>query len=1378
MKAKLVKFNDDGTECKRNIEYLRRHPECGIPFIQDKPFEPDDPKHKFKPIHRNFSINSINKVIPSEPSIPAPPQIGQPPKMGQAVGQSPYGREYLPQDYTNKYDVNGRRILSDTPHGHNVDEYVATKISNAFSKNGYGSVPRIGNDSYSHEPIERPSRPVGDVELQDFGAGIGNINKTPPPTLRNDRIRIGPDFRDTEFDLPQELNITDLPPDVKENILEILAGEGITETTRLEKVKRTLENTIDELNEQIQSSRRQGESLKLKSKRNLKLTTLKGVQNKLNKIINKKKLQRKLLEGQPDKLKPRGMTDEESLDAHIEQITRNSTQEEAKMIESQIKEQARRTRLPKKRVPFPEIEGTELVAIEPEKEEELILREAERFTRKGRPQISQREAEGIADKFLEKGISRSRTLQILEEYGLYDTQGEFELSQIADPRERAMIRRMRAQRIIEAERRDTNLLPERLEDIELREDTPLTRGRTDIARGRGRVEKAYDKIAGKLPEELRTLGGSIKRNTQSFNENIRTRSLEAIQSIKATSTRIFGQKYTSIRQTAGEVRGLQEIGTELGTVIDAPEGNINIRQPVTEDITGFRPNELQALDFAPLSAAYGESFNTSRPNLTYAQRMRAGAYTREAGIGSVGAAGGVLIGYGIAELMQRAGVHNKYAIAAGSGAGAGMGARILTMSSTSATVATEAAVESATYAAIRSGTSILRGGVEGGLIGLALMPLDMVLNKAFYKSMRSHIGANLASGTIVGGLGVGATTIGLASLGAAPETLGASLVIGAVAMGVTSIIGAVTGADQDRKEREAKRETKRLQDKINSTARVRQELLATLPNYNYDFAKALHAFPDEDIKKLGDGASFDIFNRNARYMFNPRPHNEPPETPTSGEPSGEQKRLDDLFSKYITHQLINRVCSNGNDCKEMRTRDQGELTNREIDFLNDKTSSTWQAQADMQVEMSVQELNYTRQRISDAQAEMLNAWNNEGKVANELNSYVVQTAELDENFRERYNLALKLDAQQQIVDAYNRDQTKMEQMPRNVRNMANLDPDFDSMIHSYYNAIETTSEQLGLSIPQLIELQGLEGEAQRDKYEEFQFDIIKQDESVVDEAQEIAREEDLVRAAEFYDIDEAYMLSDPTNITNWKPSDAQILQAYNAGMTLKEYTDYMHELAKGEAGNFSNLPKYTQEQINQFTNDDVAQFKAELKMSGHDGLYTWDSQNRKWILHDEVGNSAIASQSSLNRYTPRYLLQARNEYADMIHGLNETNQNEVDNFNANLLKELSSYGKHYDSIVADINNERLYEGRSDLLYYDIGKIYNENKIEFQPISDKLSDAPAVSQDIATGRQLEQASPNTETGVSLTITGTGEDIAMSQTISSPAENSSPVVATTV
>jgi hypothetical protein len=141
-------------------------------------------------------------------------------------------------------------------------------------------------------------------------------------------------------------------------------------------------------------------------------------------------------------------------------------------------------------------------------------------------------------------------------------------------------------------------------------------------------------------------------------------------------------------------------------------------------------------------------------------------------------------------------------------------------------------------------------------------------------------------------------------------------------------------------------------------------------------------------------------------------------------------------------------------------------------------------------------------------------------------------------------------------------------------------------------------------------------------------------------------------------------------------------------------------------------------------------------------LYIYDPETRQFTLNPNVTNSAIPStqETFISRYTPRYLLQARQEYADMIHGLNESNQNEVDNYNNNLMKQLTSYGKHYDSIVADINNERLYQGRTDLLFYDVGKLYNQNKVEFKPISEKLRDAPnvnVVSKDEATGRQLSQ-----------------------------------------
>jgi len=1380
MKAKLVKFDEDGTICKNDINFLRRHPECGIPFIQDKPFEPINPKHKFRPQDRNFNIDVLDRAIPSDPDIlPAPP-IGQPTLQATAIEGTPYTNQYLPQDYTNKYDLGGKRILAETPHGHSVDEYVTNKIVNYFNKSGYGIVPRIGNDSYSHQ--EPKQRIMTDEEMIEFQIKKIKQKTTLPKPRRplpeipgSELIALDPEVEEALVTQQAERFVRKGRPEISKREAEQIADFFIQKNIFRERTMEILKkyNLYDEefeLNlEKIPDPNERAAIRKLRAMRIIREQEQKLGIRRVGEIEledfgagvgipNQAPVSRDdilppsvELEDRPATLrttrirpvadprdtefvlKPRGMTDDEVIDTQIQQLTRNSTQEEAKLIESQIKAQKRRITLPKRKVPVPDIEGTELVAIEPEKEEILITREAERFVREGRPQISQREAEQIAEKFLEKGISRSRTLQILEEYGLYDAQAEFELQAIADPKERAMIRRMRAQRIIEAQQRDTNLLPERQASIELREDTPLT----DIAPDRSRVEKVMDRTAGKLQEELRTLVGSVKRNAQEFNENIRTNTNEAIVNIKARTTRIFAQRYSNIR--GGDIELL------------APEGNINIRTPATEDITGIRAGDLQAVDFNPLGADYQETFiGGERPKLTYAERIqtaRAGTFVAETAVAGAGAVGGVLIGFGVAELMGKAGVDNKYAIAAGAGGAGGAGARILTMAGSRALTRSVggAVAETGIYSAIRGGTSILRGAAEGAVVGLALMPVDMLLNEAFVNSGMSHTGANLASGAIVGTTATALTTIGLASLGASSATLGASLVVGALAMATAGVIGLVTGKNQDEDEKKALKNVEQARQKLNTMSNARERLLISLPRFNYNFEDALNAFPSKG--ELGmDDDTWSSFSSSVGNMFKPRPTNSPlPVSPSSEPPTEEEKKINDLFNQFVTRRLIYKVCSGGTGCEELRRHDKGELTNEEYEFLEEKTGGTWRNQANMQVEMSRQELNYTRKRIGDAQMEMLNAWNNEQKVANQLDPYIVQTASLDPTFRQRYDLAIKLDAQQRVVDAYQTDQTRIEQLPKNVRDTANLDPEFNSMIHKYYESIETTAGQLDISVPQLIELQGLQGEAQKDKYEEFQFNNIKQNQTIVSEAKEIAKEEDQVREAGFYDIDQAFLETDPTAIHTWHPTDSQILQAHSAGMTLNEYVNYMHELSKGEAGDFTKLPKYNEEQLRASGLLDYSHFQDELQVAGYrKDLYLYDPDTRQFTLNPNITNSAIPStqENFISRYTPKYLLQARQEYADMIHGLNQSNQTQVDNYNNNLMKELSSYGKHYDSIVADINNERLYEGRSDLLFYDVGKIYNQNKVEFSPLSDKLSDAPTnvASQDVAMGRQLgEQVS---------------------------------------
>lgn len=1248
----LTKFEDDGTRCSRDISELRRRPDCGIFFIQDKPFQAHK---KFTPIDRTFSIKVLDTTIPRDPNIPRPPPFGSPEQVDIGIRLPPFGKEYLPQDYTNHQQA-GRRLVGELLEYNRTGGYARIPLS-TYETDLPFPTPKIGNDSYSHQTQE-PKRPVGgDVELtnvEDFGAGVGIPNQEPQPISRTSREPLA-DPRDTEF-------------------------------------------------------------------------------------------------------KPRGMANEDINNARIDQLTRNSTQSDAALMQKQLVRQARRMTLPKPRIPQPVIEGTELVAIEPEAEEALIVREAERFTYEDRPTISQRQAEQIAKHFQdEKGISRQRTLEILEEFGLYDTQFEFEIGQIADPNQREFQRRVRALRIRQERlraQRDTNLLPATEPDtVSARPDTPLTRGRTDIAAGRGRIEKAMDRIAGRLPEEARQIYKSAQRSATRFNENVRTRALEAVTSIRATTARTFGQHYESITtRPAG--------GIELTT----PDGNISVRPPATDLPPASEIRE--ALNADPLNTASESFTGDTRPRLSYAerlQRVRAGALSRETGVAGAGAVGGVLVGFGVAELMGQAGVHNQYAIAAGAGGAGGAAARILTMAGSRAltrSAATTAATTAGTRvaaeeAAILGGTSILRAGAEGAAVGLALMPLDALLNQHFVNAGMSHTGANLASGAFVGGLGTAATTIGLASLGAAPETLGASLVVGGLAMAATSIIGFFTGQHQDREEERARQQIENERNRLNGVSAARQRLLATLPENKYNFSQALGAFNDQASLGIHD-ETWDQFSTAALRMFSLDPagfqasrYNAPTQRrPQAPSPplTGDALTINNLYNKYITHELINRVCTGGASCNDLRTHDQGALTSSEIQFLNEHSGNTWQNQANMQVEMSYQEANATHNLISMAQTQMIDAWNTDQRIASDLDPYIVQSANLDPTFRHRYETAIQLDAQQRVVDAYQHNQTRLDNLPKNIRETAIADPHFNTMIHQYYNTMETTAGQLQVSVPQLIELQGLSGDAQRDRYQNIQFDNIKQDPIVVRQAQEIARQEDQVRQAGFYDLDQAYLESDPTHVSSWHPTDSQILQAHAAGMNLNEYTAYMHQLSRGQAGDYSKLPQYSDQEQRASGLLDYSHFQDELQMAGYrSDMYLYDAETRQFTLNPNVTNSQIPETENafVSRYTPQRLLEARNQYNQAVIGLNQQEQNRVDNYNNNLMRELSAYGRHYDQMVADYNDELLYQGRSDLLFYDVQSIYDQNKLELNPHNQQLRGIESVdgvtSRAEATRRQLDPTS---------------------------------------
>jgi hypothetical protein len=176
-KRYLTRFDDGGEKCKNDINFLRKHPECGIPFIQDRPFNPDNPMplHKFSQIERDFDIDKYRQV-PRVPRHVAPttPDINK--KIRGSIETDPYS-VYMTQDTTNDFFL--RRLGGKE---NMIDRYA-----------GYqplGFEP-IGNGAYAHQEYipsfeetgaigaNRQAYEVGgDVPLEDFGAGRGRNNGT------------------------------------------------------------------------------------------------------------------------------------------------------------------------------------------------------------------------------------------------------------------------------------------------------------------------------------------------------------------------------------------------------------------------------------------------------------------------------------------------------------------------------------------------------------------------------------------------------------------------------------------------------------------------------------------------------------------------------------------------------------------------------------------------------------------------------------------------------------------------------------------------------------------------------------------------------------------------------------------------------------------------------------------------------------------------------------------------------------------------------------------------------------------------------------------------------------------------------------------------
>ena len=889
---------------------------------------------------------------------------------------------------------------------------------------------------------------------------------------------------------------------------------------------------------------------------------------------------------------------------------------------------------------------------------------------------------------------------------------------------------------------DTNLIPKSVQLNEGRQgETNLTEGDTSTSRRFTISQEAsyYARRAKNLlPSQdyidpqfevaeditFERVKASEKITTE-FGKRLQLEALGVREKMVRGGKRLFAQEYKPV--------SLEEPGsfemTDTGAIeLRIPESNVNI-------------DNLRNIPLDP----FAETLNVRgrRTKLSFAERISAPSVSDIAG-GSVHTLGGLGIAFGVSQLLDKAKV-NKYANASISAATGDMGGRI--MSYGAKRIALKVGLRTTQVEALTA-KSLLQGGLEGGAIGLVAMPLDMLLNNTLRSSGLSHTASNMISTGVVGG-GITGAGLMIGGAAAAPETLGTSLVLATLANGAIELMAFLSGQSADKEV-----------DKINSTNKVRSEFIDTLPKYNYNYRKALEAFMSQgksgglnmgssdwkDFEKsLDETFTLNPVEKSSTKIMNEIPKKELAEIrrlensgsavdkrraegmrdvyasrkTSSGFNEKESTLIQSYFSKYILHNLIQKICSGGKDCSpELIKQDKGELNKDEQQFLNDKTDFTWQSRADTQVNMSIKQMEFTQKRVQTAKEEIISNWQINKKLPEQLaDKNVLKIANLDPNFMKAFNNAVKLESQKTVVDAFYKDQTKMENLPENIQKMANLDKDFYYHIHVFYRDTEKQAGKMNLSVAELIELQGMPQKEQTLKYREFQFNYTKQNEKVVLDALDISKEEDTVRESGFYDIDQAYLETDPTAVGIWKPTDSQILQAHSAGMTLQMYVNYMHELSKGEAGDFSKLPKYDENETFASGILDFSHFQDELQMAGFDkNMYSYNPQTLSITLNTNVNSIPIPSTQNefVSKYTPENLRKLHQETADLIHGLDEKNQNIIDTYNTQLRKQLSVFGQNYDKQVASINDNRSYHGINNLLVFDEEAQYNLHHLEFKP----------------------------------------------------------------
>ena len=650
--------------------------------------------------------------------------------------------------------------------------------------------------------------------------------------------------------------------------------------------------------------------------------------------------------------------------------------------------------------------------------------------------------------------------------------------------------------------------------------------------------------------------------------------------------------------------------------------------------------------------------------------------------------------------------------------------------------------------------------ITGGILGAALVPLDMVFQDFLQKNGFNKAGAGALSGATMAGissiasLGIAATVesvqAGALTLGAAlgPESLGLSIVVALGTMAFAAIVGAAMGGfTEDRARRD--------KDTFNTN---RREIVKLLPSTNYNVLAAFNLFemnkygepcsPQQSKDDFGDyNTEMEPFIHMLQEKFEGAVFDHPPVQ--FHELSEKEKTIQTYMARDMLPTMKDLAEHDGNYALAAAiAREPGynPLTPAEVEWMEKATDRTWMRDSYLAGQIQYEDLKYGQVRSGPAQAELTRLWNDTHTL--EYPTELIRLALKDASFANRFAQQRMFDSQRIIMENFQNNGKLLNENEANVITMAcsndpylenppplDSDLNFRQMFNRYTRQMATTADEMNLTVSQLVNLQKLPEEQRARAYLHHQYDTLRANNLTRDEIENLERYDEQNRAVfarGFYSRDDEILsLMPPEEYDTWNPLASQLYQAQEAGMTLRQYVDYMHLLSMGDRGDFNNLPEYSPEQIREQKIQDRRAFQEELDITGNNGLLIFDEATQTFIINPANLVSLESFQRTARRlgemseinlyYSPKGFQQTDENFHDLTSGMNEQNQQSYDGYNLRLGEDIEEFRIQYDRQAFEYNNWQHLNGLSEFMYFDAEAEFHSRKLTYTPMSTDIED---------------------------------------------------------